>query len=190
MSKKSFISAVLIMGLFLAGTTAIAQSPTAKEQRRLMKQLKKEEQAKELARTTELMSVMLEQRKFVLEADQLRDGYGNLAQVPSTLNFIAADSTRGVIQVGNNSTMGLNGVGGITLDGQLKNYEMKYNEKRGTHIVSYDVMSGLGTYHLAMTVYPDGRADATLSSNWRGRLTYMGRLVPPGASRVFQGRSY
>jgi len=163
------------------------QELSRKEQRKLQKQLKKEQQQEELAQKAALVQLMVEHHAFVLEADRLTDKRGNMANVPAMLNFVAADSVSGVIQIGSNAYVGMNGVGGITVEGTLANYEYSRNEKNGTYMVSYNVRSSVGNYDVRMTVFPDARAQATISSNWPGRVNYSGRLVPPAASRVWKG---
>ena len=173
--------------IFTVAAFAQEQEMSKKEQRQLQKQLKKEQQQEELAQKAALVALMMEHHAFVLEADRLMDKRGNMANVPSTLNFVAADSVRGVIQIGSHSYVGMNGVGGITVEGDLANYSYTRNEKNGTYSVSYNVRSSVGNYDVRMTVFSDSRAEATVSSNWPGRVSYSGYLVPPGASRVWEG---
>lgn len=184
--KTSFIT----LALCLISISSLSQGLSKKEQKKLYKEHRKEQKAEELAVKSQLVTIMLHQRRFVLEADQLRDKRGNMARVSSMINFIAADSLRGVIQVGSNYYVGLNGVGGITVEGPISNYELKYNEKKGTYNVQYNLQTTSGTYDVRMFVSPEGRADATITSSWPGRLTYLGYLVPPSRSRVYEGTSY
>ena len=133
---------------------------------------------------------MMEYHRFVLEADQLRDKRGNTVNVSSMINFIASDSITGVIQIGSNQYVGMNGAGGITIEGTISNYKMTHNEKNGTYNVTYTVLSSLGAFTVQLTAYTGGRADATVSSNWPGKVNYSGYLVPPSVSKVYKGLSY
>ena len=184
--KKIFI---LGMALILA-IPALSQELSKKEQKQLQKQLKKEQKAEEAAMKAAVVQLMVEQQRFVLEADRLRDKRGNTVNVSSMINFIALDSIHGVIQVGSNSYVGLNGVGGITVEGPMNNYKYSRSEKSGTYQVSYNLQTTAGTYDVQMTVYPEGRADALISSSWPGKLNYMGYLVPPAVSKVYKGTSF
>ena len=168
---------------------ASAQELSKKEQRKLNKELKKEEKAKEAAAQAAVVQLMVEYQRFVLEADRLRDKRGTTVNVPSTLNFIAVDSLNGVLQIGSNAYVGLNGVGGITVEGSVAGYEYKLNEKNGSYNVKYFLRSPSGSYDVQMVVFGDGRADATVSSTWPGKLNYSGFIVPPAASRVWKGTS-
>ena len=183
-------SIVIIAALCLLTVSSFSQELSKKEQRKLYKEIKKEQEAEEAALKAEFVKMMLHQRRFVLEAEQLRDRGGNMIYVSSMINFVAADSISGVIQVGSNTYVGLNGVGGITLEGRISNYEFTYNEKKGSHFLKYNLQTSSGTYDVRMSISAGGRADATISSSWPGKLTYVGNIVPPASSRVYKGSSY
>ena len=53
-----------------------------------------------------------------------------------------------------------------------------YNEKNRTYSVSYVIMTRSGTYDVIMTIFPSGRADATIGSSWPGKLNYLGIPCP------------
>ncbi|PID92334.1 MAG: hypothetical protein CSA96_03750 [Bacteroidetes bacterium] len=180
---------ILISLLLLSGLLAWSQELSKREQRQLIKQLKQEQRAEELAHQSALVKAMIEQHCFVLEAYQLRNTYGYTTQVNSSINFVAADSVSGVIQIGQNAYVGANGVGGITVEGQISGYKYKQDPKNGTFTVNYHVSATGGNYDVRLVAFSDGRAEASISSNWPGTLTYVGNLVPPGISRVFKGRS-
>lgn len=179
-----------ILLVILITLPAAAQEMSKKERRKMEKQLKKEQRAKELEESAMLVEAMVTQQLFVLEADQLRDKRGNVINVSSMINFVAIDSTESVVQIGSHQYIGRNGVGGVTIEGTVNGYEFNQNEKNKYWTVYYNIRSVVGSYDVRMTAYPDGRADATVtSSGWGSRVSYTGRLVPPGASSVFQGTS-
>lgn len=165
------------------------QELSKKEQKKLQKQLKKEQQEEEKVKRTLMVGLMIEHQKFVLEAERLQDSRGNSVNVASMINFIACDSVNGVIQIGSDLYIGGNGVGGVTVEGPLTNYKYSKNEKKGSYSVSFNVRSTLGSYDVRMSVFGEGRAEATVTSTWPGRLTYSGYLVPPGVSKVYKGFS-
>jgi hypothetical protein len=186
---KQILIIVLAIGVVIPAF-AQEQELSKKQQKELQKQLKKEQQAEEATKRALMVGLMVEHRQFVLEADRLKDSQGNTVSVSSMINFIACDSVVGVIQVGSNSYVGSNGVGGITVEGPISNFKSTFNEKNSTYAVSYTVRSTSGTYDVRISVYSDGRADAMVSSNWPGRITYSGYLVPPSVSKVFKGTSF
>ncbi len=184
---KRVITLVLVSLLMLP---LFSQQLSAREKRKLGKELKKEQQAKELEESALLVAAMVNHATFVLEANSLRNKQGASLMVTSTLNFVAADSTTGVLQIGDDAGLGPNGVGGVTVEGKISEYKYTRNQKNGTFNVTYYVQSHLGTYDVRMTAFPNGRAEATLSNaTWGGRITFSGILLPPIASKVYKGMS-
>ena len=182
---KRVITIVLVTLLALP---AFSQELSKKEQKQLERQLKKEQQAAEAANKAEIVSAMVEYQQFVLEAYSLKDKRGNLINVSSNINFVAVDSLQGVIQVGSNTYIGYNGVGGVTFEGDISNYKYIPHERSGSYTISYYLRTPVGSFDVRMTAYSDGRATADVSSTTLGgRLTYNGYLVPPGVSRVYKG---
>lgn len=181
---------IAIASLFMLPSFGQEQELSKKEQKKLMKELKKEQQAEEAAKKNVMTALMVEGQTFVLEADRLQDSKGNTVSVSSMINFIACDSVNGVVQIGSDHYIGGNGVGGVTVEGPVTNYKYSLNEKKGTYSVSFNVRSTIGSYDVRISVYGEGRADATVTSNWPGRLNYSGYLVSPANSKVYKGNSF
>ena len=109
-----------------------------------------------------------------------------MVPVSSMINFIRIDGPTGVIQTGSNFSRGYNGVGGVTAEGSIRNWEVFRDAKRFSHRVRFSILSNIGHYDVSMVVSSDNRASATVSGMWRGRLTWDGhwkRLVIQGFSR-------
>lgn len=169
---------------------AFTQELSKKERKQLDKELKKEQKAEEAAQNAAVVDAMVVYNRFVLEANTLKDKRGNSLQVSSNINFIASDSISGVIQVGSNTYIGRNGVGGVTVEGSITDYKYSKNEKNGSYSITYYLRTPVGSYDVRISVYSDGRADADVSSTtWGDKLRYSGYLVPPGISRVYKGTS-
>jgi hypothetical protein len=182
--KKTIIMVIAV----LISLPAFTQELSKKEQRQLEKELKREQQAAEAAQKAEVVTAMVEYQRFVLEANTLRDRRGNSVQVASNINFISADSLKGVIQVGSMNYIGRNGVGGVTVDGAISDYSFTQHERSGSYNISYILRTPVGTYDVDITAFPDTRAEATVrSTTWGNQLRYSGYLVPIGMSRVFKG---
>ncbi len=173
------IGLILSLGFF---STLMAQDEMTREER---KQAKKERIEKQY-KTTEHI---LENREFVLEANFLGNRYGQRIPVTSTLNFIMVDSTDAVIQIGSQSGVGYNGVGGITTEGQVTDFELNKNDKKNNFSLSMNVMTNLGIYDIFMNISADGHASARISGLRGGQLTYTGVIVPENQSYVYQGTS-
>ena len=170
---------------------AFTQELSKKERKQLDKELKKEQKAEEAAQKAAVVDAMVVYNRFVLEANTIKDKRGTSLQVSSNINFIASDSISGVIQVGSNTYIGRNGVGGVTVEGSIADYKYSKNEKNGSYSITYYLRTPVGSYDVRISVYSDGRADADVSSTtWGDKLRYSGYLVPPGISRVYKGTSF
>jgi len=152
--------------------------------------MRKEQRERELEQKSGITKKMVEIQRFVLEADNLSDKYGNRIMVSPNINFIMIDSLDGVLQFGSAFTVGYNGVGGQTLDGRITKYEYSMmGRNKDSYNIRMIFMSPIGTYDITMTVNPEGYADATIRGNWSGQLNYHGKLVPLGLSKVYKGHS-
>jgi hypothetical protein len=178
---------IFVLATLLA-VPAFTQELSKKERKQLEKELKKEQKDEMAAQQAAVVDAMVLYHRFVLEANTLKDKRGNSIQVSSNINFVASDSITGVIQVGSNTYIGANGVGGVTVSGSIADYKYTQNEKNGTYYITYYLRTPVGSYDVRISVFSDGRADADVASTtWGDRLRYSGYLVPPGISRVFKG---
>ena len=193
MMKRIIIYAIslsLVIGYTLPvfSQTGKASSKDRKEQRLYEKEKKKQEKEEEKARLAEVTKTMIQLQRFVLEANQLSDKYGQRVQVSPNINFIMIDSLQGTIQLGSAFNIGYNGVGGTTVDGKVTKYVVnKTGRKNDAYTIQLIFMSAIGTYDISLMVGAEGHASATIRGNWSGQLNYHGRLVPLGTSRVFKG---
>lgn len=132
---------------------------------------------------------MVNNQRFVLEADYISGKSGVMIPVNPSLNFIIIDSASATMQLGSASGVGWNGVGGVTVSGSVSKYEVTRVEKK--KYVAYNVLvivfTSIGTYDIHLTVTDNGKADATIRSTTSGQVSYTGTLYPPEISRVYKG---
>jgi hypothetical protein len=194
--KIRIIEIVFLMVLSLISFPIYSQSEESvmneKEIKALEKEKRKAERKQEEEDQKKLTNYLLENKRFVLEANYLSGTNGSKVPVNSTINFIIVDSANAVIQLGNGTGMGYNGLGGITVDGRISKYDLSKNEgKRGTsYSLTLYIMSSLGQYDIHFWISQSGNADATISGNSYGRLTYSGNIIPISKSKNFKGSSY
>jgi hypothetical protein len=177
-------SLFLLYSLWAQETTVVPQSspntqPTRKERR-------KAELEKEYRNTEKMIDSMA----FVLEANYVGNQAGNRRMVLSNLNFVAVDSLYSVFQVGSNSGLGANGIGGITLEGKVTGWKVVKDSVRKSFFVRWGINTNLGHYDISMNVSARGNASASISGIQAGTLVYDGYLVKLSESRVYQGRTY
>lgn len=152
-------------------------------------QTKKEKREAELEKKFQLTKQMLDDKDFVLETNFLQDRYGFRVPVVSMINFVSVDSTEAIIQIGSNSRIGPNGVGGVTAKGNITKWELTENDKNKTFTLRINVMTPIGIYDLFFDIGASGQSTALLTGLTSGQLTFDGNLVPQAKSSVFVGRS-
>lgn len=183
----------ILVGVLAFYSNVIAQTGETlsdKELKQMAREAKKEEKARMLAETAVHTQILLESRRFVLEANYLSNHRGTRIPVTPSLNFVMVDSVFGVIQIGNTQGLGYNGVGGITAEGEIRKYELTPLKNNRGYTLSMMLSTSIGAYDILISVSADGYASATLSGNWGGHLTWDGIVVPLGASKVYKGMSY
>lgn len=188
------LTLILMLALgFGATSTARAQSPehqqeeqTRAQKRKVRKQLEAIQDSLDYAAAVKA----LQERNFVMSADQLVFKHGETAFVTSATNFVSLTGDDAVVQIAPFNSGGPNGVGGITVEGKASSVKVD-RDKRGTLLFSMNV-SGLGISAMVTISLPEGsnRASLLVESMYRsGRITLNGRLLPYDRRSVVQGAS-
>lgn len=188
------LTLILMLALgFGATSTARTQSPehqqeelTRAQKRKVRKQLEAIQDSLDYAAAVKA----LQERNFVMSADQLVFKHGETAFVTSATNFVSLTGDDAVVQIAPFNSGGPNGVGGITVEGKASSVKVD-RDKRGTLLFSMNV-SGLGISAMVTISLPEGsnRASLLVESMYRsGRITLNGRLLPYDRRSVVQGAS-
>lgn len=190
MNKLLYFILVLCMGASCAtqnGTRISGQPGTVRNGNE-----QKQADARRDSVNYEMALQALENRDFVVEADQLIFKRGRTAYVNSATNFVALQKDQAVIQVAPfRSAPGPNGVGGITVDGQVSNVQMKTDRKGRTYFSMNVMGSGVSATVDILLTKGSNKASVTVNPNFNSnRVTLNGVLVPPERSTVFKGRSF
>jgi hypothetical protein len=156
---------------------------------KLTRQEQKEARRAELVANYQVLDNLLERKSFVLEADFLSNQYGNRIPVTSLLNFIKVDSSNVVLQTGSNNNLGYNGVGGVTAEGSINNWNIVKDFKHLSYNLRFSLVTNIGIYDVFITISADNRAQATITGLTRGKLIYDGRLETIANSRIFKGQN-
>ena len=94
--------------------------------------IQKDHQLNELADSIASIQAIaaIRNKDFVLEADNVTFRSGNTVLVNSTTNFISVKGNRAVVQISpSNYASGPNGVGGVTVQGSISNYQIQTDKK-------------------------------------------------------------
>jgi hypothetical protein len=188
--KRVFILLTLcITGL--QAYTQVESSVDSKTTKKLTKEQKQEQKRAEEEATAKRVEWMVQQRRFVIEADYLSNQTGNRVMVDRHVNFIKIDSAQIIVQIAPQMGIGgANGLGGVTAVGSITRWEMKkYGKNQQIYSIRLFANTAEGSYDLFLTISPDSSAEATLGGTYPGKLTYYGKLVPIETSRVFKGMS-
>lgn len=183
---------ILILAALIASMSfAEAQTTNKKEEKAKSRKERKAERAKADSLLFEQAKFSIENKSFVLEANRVMLKRGTTSNVSPTTNFVMVNNDKATVQVSFNvAVSGSNGLGGVTVDGNLSDFTTK-EDKKGNLTVDFNVL-GSGISAKVTISLPKGSNTATLSvlptfnSN---RLTLYGQVVPLGQSTVFKGRS-
>ncbi len=151
------------------------------------KPLTPEEQAV-LDSKIKLYTEIFEQKSFVLEANTVYSKKGRSFQMNSSINFVKLDEGVGVVQLAFDQLVGWNGVGGITLDGKVRNYKINKGDGSKMPSVQFDMNGTLGWATVRINVNSSGMARADVDAGMSGdRVSFSGPLKPLKESSVYQG---
>lgn len=187
---KKYISILFLALSVIFGAYAQEESTTDPK---LRKKLSKEEKAElkkvEREAVARMVDSLIEERKFVLEADFLSNQTGVRRVVNNLINFIVVDSNRIVIQTASTTGIGgPNAMGGITARGNISGFEVKRTGRNDTsYFIRLMANTAIGPYDIFFNISPDSNADATISGIRYGKLNYHGVIKPLEKSKVFQG---
>ncbi len=177
------ISIVIIM--VLLGGSAIAQT---KEEKKAAKKAKKEAKIEQDKANTAMLISIVENKKFVLEANTLYDRTGQTYILSSNLNFVGFDGTNSTIQLAFDQLIGWNGVGGVTIDGRITKMEIKPNKDGiGFNVIASVQNKGGGLVTMLFKVNSGGTARVDMSGSFGERLSFQGILVALDKTRVYKG---
>jgi len=183
----TILSSLVVLSVY----SQVEGTVDSKTTKKLTKAQKLEMKREEEVATAKLVTWMVENRQFVLEANYLSNQYGERIIVSSMINFIAIDSSRITIQLASLAGVGgANGMGGVTTDGRIARFEVaKVGRYKDGYNIRVVAMTHIGTYDITFYIYPSANADASISGNTRGRLNYHGRLIPLKMSKVYKAMS-
>jgi len=180
-------TAIISLALFmLFSVQLLAQNNDKKLSRKERKELRKKEEEK----TKLEISKLLESRKFVFEADQIIDREGKTYLVNSSINFISIDSNKAVFQLGSAATIGVNGVGGVTIEGEITDFNLEKNEKNGYYYLVLKVTAKTGFYEIQLDISPLGTTKARITTNNYKKINYSGNILSFEQSTIYKGITY
>ena len=119
------LMSILILILWVGAGLFAQESKTDKE----LRKEKKEQRKEELRVVEDSIRQSLEDRDFTLRANTLQNRIGQIIPVDNNVNFVSIEGDQVAVQLGNLASVGYNGVGGITYQGTIQDFEI--DEKEG-----------------------------------------------------------
>ena len=205
MKKVIVTLAVIVAGLSVTALDINAQTTSSKARLQQEKEKWQQEMEEFKARSADRREIealtdsiagvqaaaAVQNKDFVLEADQVTFKSGATVFVNSTTNFISVKGNRAVVQISpSNFASGPNGVGGVTVDGLISGMTTSVG-KKGNKTITFNV-NGIGiSAMIEIYMYPGSNsATATIYPNFNSNTLWInGEIVPYENSNVFEGNS-
>jgi hypothetical protein len=181
---NTYLAGLLLLIIFF-GISPYSNSQDTKSDKQSKKEAKKAQRSADF----QALDTILNFRTYVLEANYLKNKYGDLITVSSNINFIRVAGYNGVLQTGSDMRIGSNNLGGVTAEGSISNYKINKNMKNLTFTVTFNLLTQIGNFDIIMNVSSDNNASATITGSTSGRLTWSGQLLPLNKSRAFKGQN-
>jgi len=134
----------------------------------------------------------IENRKFVLKADDVDLKRGGTNFVNNSTNFVMLNGDEASIQINSSKAFaGPNGMGGITVEGKASDIEMSTDKKGNVYFEMNVHGTGVSARVSFRMNKGTNRCSATVSPNFNSsRITLNGELTPlGGTTNVFKGRA-
>lgn len=189
---KKVIKLFLTILLSSMMVTPALQAQNAKgKQKKMTRQEKKEMRLKAEKQSRAYYFQLLQQRLFVLQADQLYGRNGFAIPVSPSLNFLAIKGNKVIFQFGLGGWLsGPNGVGGITAEGFVDNYSLNPGKtsKKAMVVTGSIRPKGSGDWiNFRLTVGSEGNAYLYMNLPFGGSLSMNGQIVDYAHTSVFKG---
>lgn len=179
-----FLSSMMVMPALQAQNVKAKNKKMTHQERKEMR-LKAEKQSRAY------YFQLLQQRLFVLQADQLYGRGGVAIPVTPSLNFLAIKGNKVIFQFGLDGWLsGPNGVGGITAEGFVDNYSLNPGKtsKKAMVVTGSIRPKGSGDWiTFWLSVGSEGNAYLVMNLPFGGSLSMDGQIVDYSHTSVFKG---
>lgn len=186
----------LILLNFLLGVMALsnisveAQTQDQVQNRKISREEQKKIAQQQAKQQFEIARQALKDSMFVVEVDRIIGQLGRTVYVSDNENFVLMNHDYASVQLAVLSThVGMNGVGGITLAGNISDVQERI-DKHGNITYQFRVQGNSISSTVIVTLYKgDNQVSAVMNSTFNnGRITFYGRLFPAHASKVFKAQ--
>lgn len=188
---RRFILLNLLLGCsILFSTNLWAQTQSSGQDRKISRKEQKEIAQQQANQQFEIARQALKDSMFVVEVDRIIGQLGRTVYVSKNENFVLMNKNYASVQLAVLSAFaGLNGVGGVTLAGQVSDVQERI-DKHGNVTCQFRVQGNSISSTVIVTLYNgDNQVSVMMNSTFSNdRITFYGRLVPAQASNVFKAQ--
>lgn len=144
---KKLLSILILSVLVSVG--ANAQDTNTEKSKRELRNERKEQRIVDQQAAEDSIKLALTDRDFALRGNTFQSKLGPIVNVDNNVNFVAISGDQIVVQLGNLTTFGYNGVGGITYKGNIQDLDL--NEAKGrSGFIAKVVFNSPNTINTAM----------------------------------------
>lgn len=167
-----------------------AQTQTSKQDRKINRKEQKELAQQQANQQFEIARQALKDSMFVVEVDRIIGQLGRTVYVSPNENFVLMNHHYASVQLAVLSAFaGLNGVGGVTLAGNISDIQERI-DKHGNITCQFRIQGSSISSTVIVTLFKgDNRVSVVMNSTFSNdRITFYGKLLPAGASKVFKAQ--
>ena len=160
--------AISICLIFALSITVLAQNEKNEN-----KNQKKERQYREI-------KTLIQSNKYLFKAMKAIPGKGNMVDLSNRQNFLKIDGEKATASMpyfGRAYSAGYNtGNGGIDFDGNMENYEVRYNDKKMRVNVNFKIKGKKDNYTCSLTISSRENVSLAITSFNKQAISYRGSI--------------
>lgn len=188
--KRLILFNLLLGVMALSNISVEAQTQDQVQNRKISREEQKKIAQQQAKQQFEIARQALKDSMFVVEVDRIIGQLGRTVYVSANENFVLMNHDYASVQLAVLSIhVGMNGVGGITLAGNISDVQERI-DKHGNITYQFRVQGNSISSTVIVTLYKgDNQVSAVMNSTFNnGRITFYGRLFPAHASKVFKAQ--
>lgn len=188
-NMKRLILFNLLLGMVVLCSTSV-EAQTQDQNRKISRKEQREIAQQQANQQFEIARQALKDSMFVVEVDRIIGQLGRTVYVSANENFVLMNRDYASVQLAVLSAHeGMNGVGGITLAGNVSDVQERI-DKHGNITYQFRVQGSSISSTVIVTLYKgDNLVSVVMNSTFNnGRITFYGRLLPAHASKVFKAQ--
>lgn len=160
---------LILIALIIFSSQITAQT---KEEKKEQKELKSQKEY-------EAMKDLVNSKSYEFSADWISSTGSriNIASGSNTITIAQDSATAGMQYFGTVTNIGVRGSEGVSFDNVMKNYKIKFDDRKKKVAVSFTVKNKSENFDINLTIFSSGKAYADVYSNHKSNVTYDGNVT-------------